>query len=152
MTTSSGGGWGGHQHCSLWWSLRKTSAPQMTWSGFFLLFFLLSIPHNQSHFIGVNGSTFPSMVKPIVNGGALNVNSLKARLVHSLGMNWLWAPHRVGAGSSFLNSLWPVMAPSSRPKAPSGTVEVTYCYPLSFVEPQQTHEKKMVICLLIRSV
>lgn len=30
--------------------------------------FLLSVPHNQSHVMRVNGSTFPSLVKPIVNG------------------------------------------------------------------------------------
>lgn len=63
------------------------------------------------------------------------------------------ASHRVGAGSPFLNSLRHVMAPSSRPRAPSGTVEVMYCYPLSFVEPQHTHthKKMIIICLSIRS-
>lgn len=71
-------------------------------------------------------------------------------------MKRLCAPRRVGAGSSFLNSLRPVMAPSPRPRAPSGTVEVTYCYPFilwwTTTRTWKKKEKRAMICLWFRSV
>ena len=61
--------------------------------------------------------------------GALNVNSLQAGVAHSLSMNTTVIPI-----ARFSYNLRHVTAASSQPRSPSGTVEVTYGYALSYYQ------------------